>query len=144
MVKALVLYDADCGLCSWSVNKLLAWDQVGGRQPRIQVVAIQSSEGQEWLGDLSPEARLASWHLVDVDARRRLSAGNAIAPVFDLMPYGAAPAFLANVFPSLTNWIYRWVSDHRTSLGKMLGVASCRVVQPPTDSVRSQRRLGAT
>lgn len=134
MVKALVLYDADCGLCSWSVNKLLAWDRVGGRDARIRAVAIQSREGGQWLADLSPLERLATWHLVDIDARRRLSGGDAIAPASHLMPYGAVPAFLAHLIPPLTRSIYGWVTDHRTSLGKMLGVESCRVVQPPAES----------
>ena len=37
-----VLYDADCGFCKWSLDKLLAWD----RRQRLRPVAIQSAEGE--------------------------------------------------------------------------------------------------
>ncbi len=37
-----ILYDADCGFCKWSLDKVLLWDRRG----RLRPVAIQSPEGQ--------------------------------------------------------------------------------------------------
>src|SRR5947209_9009784 len=71
----LVLYDADCGLCKWLLAALLRWDRAGLLLP----LALQRHEADAFLGELAPEERIASWHLVS-PSRERRSAGAALEP----------------------------------------------------------------
>ncbi len=112
-----ILYDADCGFCKWSLDKVLLWDRRG----RLRPVAIQSPEGQELLADLPPDGRLDSWHLVEPGGRV-LSGGAAAAPLARLLPAGRALAFLFTLFPRATDRAYRWVADHRDRLARLVGV----------------------
>lgn len=111
----LVLYDGDCGLCKWLLGGLLGWDRTG----RLRPLPIQDPEAQELLADLTPERRMASWHLVSPDGDRR-SGGDAVAPLFELLPGGRAPAAAAAGLPRLTDRAYRWVADHRTQLSRLV------------------------
>ena len=106
-----LLYDADCGFCSWVVSGLLAWD----RHLRVLPRALQGAHAQALLSDLSPEERLASWHLMSPDGER-FSAGHGLAPLFRLLPAGAIPAHVLARFPGLTNAVYDWIANHRAQL----------------------------
>jgi predicted DCC family thiol-disulfide oxidoreductase YuxK len=132
--RHLVLYDADCGFCRWSLDRLLRWDRRGRR---LRAVAIQSEEGDRLLADLREEDRLASWHLVTPDGRR-YSGGAATAPLARLLPAGAPVAFLAETFPRTTDRLYRWVARNRDVLGRRLGAQACAV----DPSARSGRTTG--
>jgi predicted DCC family thiol-disulfide oxidoreductase YuxK len=110
-----VLYDADCGFCTWAVSVLLAWDRGGRLRPR----AIQGSDGQRLLADLDPQQRLSSWHLVSPDGWRS-SGGAAFAPLLRLLPGGAPGAAVAASAPVLRERVYRWVVDHRSGLSRLL------------------------
>jgi predicted DCC family thiol-disulfide oxidoreductase YuxK len=118
----VVLYDADCGFCRWSLDRLLRWDRHG----RLRAAPIQSEEGERLLADLSEEDRLASWHLVTLDGRR-YSGGAAAAPLARLLPGGPPVALLADTFPRTTDRLYRWVARNRDSLGRRLGEEACAV-----------------
>src|SRR5207302_10011663 len=74
--ESVVLYDAECGFCKWSLDKILAWD----RAQKLRPVRIQSEEGERLLAEADPEARLDSWHLVTSDGRL-FSAGAAAEPL---------------------------------------------------------------
>lgn len=111
--RALVLYDADCGFCRWSLAKLLAWD----RRRRLRPLALQEPEAKQLLGDMAEERRMASWHLIREDGARA-SAGVALPPLLEMLPGGRAPAALLRRFPGALERTYRWVADHRTLLGK--------------------------
>ena len=124
MDRHLVVYDADCGFCRWSLDRLLRWDRDG----RLRAVPIQSEEGASVLADLREEDRLASWHLL-TPGGRRYSGGAATAPLARLLPAGAAVAFLADTFPRTTDRLYRWVARNRDELGRRLGAQAC-VVDP--------------
>ncbi len=110
-----VVYDKDCGLCRWSLARLLAWDRRG----RLRPVALGSEEADALLHDLLPEERAASWHLIAPDGRR-WSAGAAAPPLLRLLPGGTAPAALVATAPRLTERAYRWVADHRSMLGRLV------------------------
>lgn len=112
---AILLYDADCGFCRWTLAKLLAWDR--GR--RLHPVAIESAKGERLLRDLAPEARGASWHLVEPDGRRH-SAGAAAPPLLRLLPGGRAPAALLSRLPGPTEALYAWVARNRGRFGRLL------------------------
>ncbi len=112
---ATVLYDADCGFCRSSLALILAWDTKG----RLRPVALQDPEAERLLPGLSPEERMASWHLVSPDGTVR-SAGDALEALFRLLPGGRAPSALARRFPGAARHGYRWVAGHRSRLGRLL------------------------
>jgi predicted DCC family thiol-disulfide oxidoreductase YuxK len=115
MARATVIYDADCGFCKFSLALLLAWD----RREILEILALGSPEADRLLADLTPEQRNSSWHLVDESGRRN-SAGAALAPVLALLPGGRGPAALVARVPRVTERGYRWVVDHRGSLGRFV------------------------
>ena len=115
------MYDGDCGFCKWSLDKILAWDRRG----RLRAVAIQSAEGGRLLAGLSPDARLASWHLVD-ESGTLYSAGAAAEPLARMLPGGRPLAAVFRAFPRLTERAYRYVAEHRDRWARLLGIeASC-------------------
>ena len=108
-----VLYDRDCGFCRWTLSLLLRAD----RDRLLRPVALQSPEAAELLADCAPERRLASWHLVGPDGRRR-SGGEALPTVVGLLPGGRPLAALLGRAQPLTNRAYVWVAEHRTPLSR--------------------------
>src|ERR1700722_8945509 len=81
--RAVVLYDADCGFCTWLLAGLLRFD----RAQRLRPIALQRPEAGDLLGDLTLAERMASWHLV-CETGARFSAGAALAPLLALLPCG--------------------------------------------------------
>ncbi len=112
---ATVLYDADCGFCQSSLALILACD----RNRRLRPVALQDPEAERLLADLSPDERMASWHLVSPDGTVR-SAGDALDALFSLLPGGRAPSALARRLPAAARHGYRWVAAHRSRLGRLI------------------------
>jgi predicted DCC family thiol-disulfide oxidoreductase YuxK len=110
-----ILYDADCGLCRWSLAKVLAWDR--GRV--VRPVALQDPEAARLLPGMSQAERMASWHLVDADARIA-SRGAAFGPLARRLPGGRPLAALAERFPRAAERAYRLVADHRTGIGRLV------------------------
>lgn len=120
-----VLYDAECGFCTWLLAGLLRCD----RAARLRPIALQRSEAEELLGELTPAQRMASWHLISATGRRR-SGGAAISPLLALLPAGRLPAAAFARFPTLTDRGYRWVAEHRSQLSKWVpGSAKQRSTQ---------------
>lgn len=117
-----ILYDADCGFCRWSLDKILKRD----RDRRLRPVPLQAPEADRLLPGMSDATKRASWHLVSPDGRV-WSAGAAAAPMARLLPRGAPIARLAETFPRLTERLYRWVADNRDKLGRRLGDEACSV-----------------
>lgn len=118
--RAVVLYDADCGFCRWSVSNILAWDRRG----RLRAVPLRSAEADELL-PMDRERQMSSWHLL-VHGRVR-SGGDAVAPLARLLPAGAPIAILAELAPGLTDRAYRFVAARRERLGRALGEKACSV-----------------
>jgi predicted DCC family thiol-disulfide oxidoreductase YuxK len=110
-----VFYDGECGVCKWLLSLLLRWD----RGERLLPLALQRPEASELLADLTPEQRLASWHLIAPDGSRR-SAGAALAPVLRLLPAGRLPAAVLADMPAAAEVGYRWVADHRAQLSRVV------------------------
>jgi predicted DCC family thiol-disulfide oxidoreductase YuxK len=76
----LVLYDGDCGFCMWLLAGILRWD----RAQRLQPLVLQTERAAELLTDLTPEQRLASWHLIaPTDERPEASPEAATATEAD-------------------------------------------------------------
>jgi predicted DCC family thiol-disulfide oxidoreductase YuxK len=120
--RTVILYDADCGFCRWSLSKILAWDRRG----RLRPVALQSPEADQLLRDVEPSERMRSWHLVTGDGRV-YSAGAAVPPLARLLPGGGAIASVAAAFPGAADRLYRLVADHRDRLARLIGPAACSV-----------------
>jgi predicted DCC family thiol-disulfide oxidoreductase YuxK len=110
-----VLYDADCGFCKWLLFALLRWDRVA----RLHPIALQRSEADDLLQELTPAERMASWHLISPTGERR-SGGAAVAPLLRLLPAGRLPAAGFARFPRLTERGYRLVGEHRSQLSKLV------------------------
>jgi predicted DCC family thiol-disulfide oxidoreductase YuxK len=122
MERAAVLYDRDCGLCTWSAERLRAWD---GPRERLRFVPLQSPEADELLGSMDHDRRYASWH-VAADGELR-SAGAAAVPVLRRLRGGAPLAWLVERLPRTTELAYRAVTARRGRLGALLGREACAV-----------------
>ena len=75
---------------------------------------------------MTPDARSASWHLIEPDGTVR-SAGDAIAPLLDRLPAGNAPAAIVRTFPGVTRSAYRALARNRSLLGRLLRADQCDV-----------------
>jgi predicted DCC family thiol-disulfide oxidoreductase YuxK len=120
--RAVLLYDAECGFCRWSVAKIMAWDRRG----RIRPVPLQNEEADRLLADMPREERMASWHLATPDGRVT-SAGAAVPGLMRLLPAGTPLALVAQALPRTTDRMYSWVARNRGRLGRRLGPAACDV-----------------
>jgi predicted DCC family thiol-disulfide oxidoreductase YuxK len=108
-----VLYDADCGSCTWLVSWLLRWDSAG----RLRPIALQRSEADDLLRELTPAERMASWHLISPTGER-CSGGAAVPPLLRLLPAGRLPAAGFARLSTFTDRAYRWAAEHRSELSK--------------------------
>src|ERR1700761_3068437 len=115
MASATVIYDADCGFCKACLAVLLVWD----RRSALRPLPLGTAEADELLSDLPPAARITSWHLIEADGRRH-SAGAAFAPTLRLLRGGRIPASVFARFPRTTERGYRWVTGHRSFLGRFV------------------------
>jgi predicted DCC family thiol-disulfide oxidoreductase YuxK len=115
VASSVLLYDDDCGFCRVMLAVILAWD----RSRRLRPLALQTPEADRLLGDMSPERRMNSWHLVAPDGRVS-SAGAAFPPLLGQLPGGAPLGRVGARFPAASERGYRWVADHRSTLGPLL------------------------
>ena len=113
MGKPVIFYDGDCGLCKWLVQWLLAWD----RARELRTLPIQSPAADALLGHLSPEERLASFHLLLPDGEL-VSGGPAMPELLRRLPGGGPPAAPAARAPGATERGYRWIAANRTTLSR--------------------------
>src|SRR4051794_27390936 len=105
----VLLYDRECGFCTWITDLILRWD----RHRRLRPVALQDPEAAELLPALTPEVRMASFHLVEPDGTVR-SGGEALPALAALLPAGAPLQLALGAAPGVTDRGYRWLADHRT------------------------------
>jgi predicted DCC family thiol-disulfide oxidoreductase YuxK len=133
--RSVVLYDADCGFCKWLLSALLRWD----RAARLYPIALQRSEADELLEELTPAERIASWHLISPTGERR-SGGAALPPLLRALPAGGLPAAGFARFPRLTDRGYRWVAEHRSQLSKLVPSGT---QQRASERIRQRERTAA-
>jgi len=113
---ALVLYDADCGLC----GRLARWLERHG----TRVVPIRSAVGDQELRDLSPGEREDSVHAVDDHGRRR-SGADALPPILRALPHLGWAARAVEAAPAPARWGYAAVTRHRRRLSRLLRLQAC-------------------
>lgn len=111
----LVLFDADCGFCLYGRDLLLRWDR---RRGRLTAGLIQDHEATT-LADLSPQERLASWHVLHPDGHRE-SGGAALAAVLEQLRGAGGLARVVRAFPGPADRLYRWVASHRVGISRFL------------------------
>jgi predicted DCC family thiol-disulfide oxidoreductase YuxK len=116
-----VLYDDDCGVCRALLGVVLSADL----RHRLRPVALQSAEADALLSDLTPEQRMASWHLISPNGVRR-SAGAALPTLASLLPGGRLPSAGLAATPGLNRRGYEWVADHRSLLGRFTPASAKR------------------
>jgi predicted DCC family thiol-disulfide oxidoreductase YuxK len=131
----VVLYDADCGLCKWLLSGLLRWD----RAERLHPLALQRPEADDLMQELTPDERMASWHLISPSGERH-SGGSALPPLLRLLPAGRLPAAVFARFPRFTEEGYRWVAQHRSWLSKLIPSSAKRRAAERVRE-REQRRV---
>jgi predicted DCC family thiol-disulfide oxidoreductase YuxK len=113
-----VLYDEDCGFCTWLAARL-------ARRGELNAVAIGSVTGARLLRDLPRERRYDSVHVVDPRGRRRSGAA-ALPTLLDALPRLAWASSIVDAFPQPFAWGYALVSRHRRLLSRLLRLESCR------------------
>jgi predicted DCC family thiol-disulfide oxidoreductase YuxK len=117
---ALVLYDADCGICS----RLAAW--LARRE--IHVTPIRSAVGDVELRDLTRQRREAAVHVVD-DSGRRRSGADALPQILRSLPRLGWSARLVEAVPWPFGLGYALVARHRHRLSRLAGLRGCATVR---------------
>lgn len=114
-MKPVVLYDADCGFCRWSLEWVVRWD----RRDSLEYLPIKSEEGSRLLAGLPAGLWLDSWHFVEPDGTV-FSAGRAFAPLLRWLPRGRRLAKLSELMPGLSERAYRLIAGNRSWLGSQV------------------------
>lgn len=123
----MVLYDADCGFCTWVVDRIAARVEPGA----LEIVPLQAPRADELLdGRVDDAAKWESWHLVESDGAL-YSGGDAIPRVLRHVRGGHAAGRVAARFPRATSGAYKLVARHRDRLGRVVRADRCRVPGAP-------------
>lgn len=126
----IVLYDADCGFCRWT----MAWATRRDHRHLLVPVPIQSPLGSALLVDVVPSDRLRSAHVFRDDCCLR-SGGAAVGDVLSVLPRTRMLGRLAHSLPRTTALLYGAVAARRHSFGGLVGKEARR---------RADDLLGAT
>ena len=119
----VVLYDADCGFCTWVVDRIAARVARGA----LEMVPLQDERADSLIdGRLDDEAKWESWHFVEADGSL-YSGGDAVPRVLRHVKGGRALGRLAARFPRATAGAYRLVARNRDRLGRVVRADRCRV-----------------
>jgi predicted DCC family thiol-disulfide oxidoreductase YuxK len=119
----VVLYDADCGFCTWVVDRLAGRVAPGS----IEIVPLQGARADELLRDRVDEtARWESWHLIEVDGSL-YSGGDAVPRALRHVRGGRIAGRIAARLPRTTAVAYGLVARNRNRLGRVVRADRCRV-----------------
>ena len=123
----VVLYDADCGFCTWVVDRIASRVASGS----IEIVPLQAGRADDLLaGRVDERAKWESWHFVEPDGGL-YSGGEAVPRVLRYVRGGRTIGRLAGRFPRATDAAYRFTARNRDRLGRVVRADRCRV--PGTD-----------
>lgn len=120
--RLLVLYDADCGICSRSARVLRRLDR--GR--RLRLMPLQSAGGID--GVPAVDVLLDAFHVRDRGGRWSV-AGAAWIRIADEIPI-TRPLSVAGRLPafrSFVEWAYWHVADNRHRLSRLMGDDVCPI-----------------
>lgn len=114
---ALLFYDRECRFCVWGVVGLARRARPGA----VRLAAIQGPLGDEHLGHLDPETRLATWHLWDGE---RLRSGadvlDGLGALLQPVALRAGVAVGRTVPRPLTAFAYRQMAGHRVAISRRI------------------------
>jgi predicted DCC family thiol-disulfide oxidoreductase YuxK len=113
---ALVLYDADCGICTRFADGL--------QRRGVGIAPIRSATGDIELRDLPHATRDAAVHAIDARGRR-LSGAAALPLILRTLPRLAWAATLVELLPVPSRLGYATVARNRRGLSRMLGLRAC-------------------
>ena len=123
MSAPVVLYDADCGFCTWVVDRIAGRVEPGA----IEIVALQSRRADDLLGGRVDErAKWESWHFVEPDGSL-YSGADAIPRVLRHVRGGRLAGRAASRLPRTAGVLYRAVARNRDRLGRIVRADRCRV-----------------
>ncbi|MFI5255379.1 MAG: thiol-disulfide oxidoreductase DCC family protein [Candidatus Limnocylindrales bacterium] len=123
-----VLYDRDCGFCTWAADWIRRFDRDG----RLSIVALQDAPADP---DLAPVAEShdlrCALHAVDEDGTVH-RGGDAILEIQERLPGGAwITAWRTLPFSAdLAEWAYATAARNRDVLGRLVGAdetAACEI-----------------
>lgn len=126
-VKTLLLYDGDCGFCTWSAQQAKRFDRAG----RLDIMPLQAPGVLARYG-ISPTAAGLSLHVVTPDGRVH-NGGASIRMALRALPW-LWPAYYLWFIPGvpwLMDRLYYLMARHRHRLGRWLGLEACRLPQQP-------------
>jgi predicted DCC family thiol-disulfide oxidoreductase YuxK len=118
---AVVLYDANCGICDRLAASLA--------ERGVNVEPIRSEAGDTELRDLPRSRREAVVHVVDDEGRRR-SGPDALPPILRSYPRLAWCARIVEAAPGPCRRAYATVVRHRGTLSRLLGLSACPAGRP--------------
>jgi predicted DCC family thiol-disulfide oxidoreductase YuxK len=119
-----LLYDADCEVCIWIAALVLRLD----RRCRLEPVPIRSRRGRALLSGLGRDRRLASWHLVGADGRRRSGGRAVVALAAQFAPAwsGRPGRLVAGLLALPLALLYAPLVARRAALGRLVPASSKR------------------
>lgn len=133
--RLVVLFDRDCGLCQWTVQKLRQLD----RGARLDLVALQDAPNapDPVIRDVAEKHALEpALHVVHRDGRVAV-AGAAVLAILDVLPGKSVMRAWRNIPGSrrLLEIVYAIVAGHRDAIGRLIqrddpGSLVCRVERP--------------
>jgi predicted DCC family thiol-disulfide oxidoreductase YuxK len=129
----IILYDADCGFCRWTV----AWALKRDTRGVLDTITIQSDEATGMLADLDPVQRLRSMHVMH-DNDRRESGGAAMRAVLEALPSTRRAAWFAAVWPQAADVLYTVVARNRRHFGRFVSAAARQRADALLQDVRTR------
>lgn len=141
--RMTVLFDRDCGFCTWTVARLGRWDRLA----RLRYIALQDAGAVIDRPDLAAVAaryRLSSsLHVVMADGTVR-SRGRAMLAILDALPGGWTLRPWAQLpgMTSLVDRIYDRIAGRRDLLGVLVarGTVACDVPAEKGERARAEAR----
>jgi predicted DCC family thiol-disulfide oxidoreductase YuxK len=123
-----VMYDRDCGFCTWSAD----WIRRADRAGRLRIVALQDAPLDPALAPIAAERDLGC-ALHAVDERGVVHAGgDAVLSIQERLPGGALITAWRRLpgAAELAEWVYAVAARNRDLLGRLVGAeagAACEI-----------------
>jgi len=139
--KSVVLFDGDCGICTWSADWINARDR---ERNRLQVVPSQLADLQRVSPGLTPEMTSQSVYFIS-DTGKGYKEARAVFEILKCLPgiWHFIGVVLANPVCAVLAWpLYRLVADNRQRISIRLGMMACAVPQKPPAPSQPDKSTG--
>jgi predicted DCC family thiol-disulfide oxidoreductase YuxK len=125
--RRTVFYDADCGICFWTVRILARMDV------HRRLVWISNREAAALPAGVDPELLQRTILVLDPERGRRYTRAEGFAQIFKALPLGGFwgwPILLPGV-RQLANLVYDLVAHNRTQISIFFGLKGCSIPGAP-------------